>query len=69
MSDADRIDLIVTACREVQARMEARGIKCDDFALERIGMRFEWAIFRGMDINTAIEQIAAKYVPIKQQAA
>ena len=69
MSDAERIDLIVGACREVQARIEARGNTCDDFTLERIGMRFEWAIFAGVDINTAIEQIAAKYVPSDQQAA
>ena len=69
MSDAERIDAIVAACREVQARIEACGRKCDEFMLERIGMRFEWAIFRGTNINDAIEQVAARYVPVNRQAA
>jgi len=68
MSDAERIDAIVAGCREVQARIEACGKKCDDFALERIGMRLEWAIYRGVDLKSAIEQVAARYVPSESKA-
>jgi hypothetical protein len=67
--DANRIDLIVRACREIEARLKAHRVKCDDFALEVIGMKCDWCFYSGLDFETVVDRVSAQYVPASRRAA
>jgi len=68
MPEAERVRLIIEGCHEIQVKMKAHGRKCDEFAQEAIAWRLDWCTYGGIDIDTAIEHVAARYVPANRQA-